>query len=131
VQIVASKSVMNLDETLLFNVPELKIVLLTPESTARQMAPAVATRPWIRVVTMQSADDLRRAFAQLRREQIARVSCIGGRTLARMLLDTALVDDLYLTTGAQPGGQPDTPLHAGPWRRPVIVRKHGTGVERG
>ena len=131
VQIVASTIAMNLDESLMFNVPEVGVVLLTLERAARSIEDPLRARPWITVVRMQTPEDLLAAFEQLRLAHIERISCDGGRTLARALLEARLVDDVYLTTAPRAGGEPGTPLHVRPWRGAVIVRKYGTGVETG
>jgi len=130
-QIVASLSGIDVDESLLFNVPAIRVVLLTLAATARRMERALRARPWVTVITMETGNDLPRAFEQLQHADVARISCIGGRTLARTLLDNRLVDDVYLTIAPHDGGQPGTPLHVRPWRGPVVVRKHGTGDETG
>lgn len=53
-------------------------------------------------------------FAQLRRDHgIRRISCIGGRTTATSLIDAGLVQDIYLTTSAIEGGEPNTPWYVG------------------
>jgi riboflavin biosynthesis pyrimidine reductase len=80
---------------------------------------------------MNRADDLAAAFEALRVSGVTRLSCVGGRHLARQCLERGLVDDLYLTTSAQPGGEPDTPLHPRGVTGRTIVRKHGTGPETG
>ena len=43
--------------------------------------------------------------------------------------DAGLIDDVYLTTSAKEGGQPNTPLYARPLDGDVVVRKHGTGPD--
>src|SRR5258708_18003946 len=63
---------------------------------------------------MPAAGDLPYAFRRLRAMGIGRISCIGGRTLARQLIDARLVQDLYLTTGTKAGGEPNTPLYQAP-----------------
>ncbi len=131
VQIVATLRGMDIGGALLFNVPHIPVVVVTVPSVAAQMNAALAARPWITPLVMNRPGDLPDAFERLRRMGIGRLSCIGGRTLAAQLLDAGLVDDVYLTTGPRPGGEPNTPLHAGPWRGPVLVRKHGSGVEEG
>ena len=56
----------------------------------------------------------RSVFARLRREQgIRRISCIGGPKTATALIDAGLVQDIYLTTSAVDGGEPNTPWYAG------------------
>ena len=131
VQVVATLRGLDLDDGLVYNLPELPVVIITVAAARDRMKASLAARPWIRVVTMSGPDDLPGAFAELRAMGIAVVSCIGGRTLAGTLLDAALVDDLYLTTAPEPGGEPDTPLHAKPWHGEVRLRKRGTGAETG
>jgi riboflavin biosynthesis pyrimidine reductase len=130
-QIVATISGMDLDAAMIFNVPEIPVVLLTVAGAAPGMRAGIEARPWVRTVSMDSARDLPRAFAQLLSMGIARISCIGGRAMAGRLLDARLVDDVYLTTGVRDGGEPGTPLHDKAWRGRVVVRKHGTGAEEG
>lgn len=131
VQIVATLRGVDLNAGLLFNVPEVPVVLLTVDDAAARMKEAITVRPWITALTMNRADGLPRAFWQLRATGIESISCIGGRHLARQLLDAGLVDDVYLTTAPSAGGEPNTPLHTGPWRGTVVTRKHGTGLDNG
>jgi 5-amino-6-(5-phosphoribosylamino)uracil reductase len=131
VQIVATLRGLDLDDGLLYNLPELPVIIVTVPAARDRMKTSLAARPWIRVVTMSGPDDLAGAFTELRALGIAIVSCIGGRTLAGTLLDAALVDDLYLTTAPEAGGEPRTPLHSKPWHGQVMLRKHGTGPETG
>ena len=130
-QIVASLRGLDLDRGLIYNVPEIPVVILTVMNAAERMEHAVRQRPWIRIVTMSGPGDLRSAFYTLKSWGINIVSCIGGRTLARGLLEANLVDDLYLTTAPHPGGEPNTQLFAAPWGATATVRKHGTGIETG
>jgi riboflavin biosynthesis pyrimidine reductase len=130
-QIVATIRGLELGDTLLFNLPDIPVVLLTVASAAQRMHPAIHIRPWITLVLMDQPEDLPRAFERLRAMGVARVSCIGGRTLAGHLLDARLIDDVYLTTGLSAGGEAGTPLSSAPWRGRTVVRKRGTGVEEG
>jgi riboflavin biosynthesis pyrimidine reductase len=95
------------------------------------MLPAAAARPWITLLVMQRSSDLPEAFEQLRNTGIERISSVGGRRIAAQLIDAGLVQDVYLTTAPQPGGEPNTPIHSEPWNGRVLVRKHGTGTEAG
>jgi riboflavin biosynthesis pyrimidine reductase len=128
-QIVATLRGVRIEESLLFSVPDVPVVVLTVPAAAEKMEPAVALRPWIRMVVMRQATELAGAFARLRAIGLATISCIGGRTLAAQLLAARLVDDVYLTTGATAGGVDGTPLSPSPWRARVLARKHGTGPE--
>ena len=82
VQIVATLRGLELDDTLLVNLPDIPVVLLTGTSAAAQMQHAVKARPWITLLLMDDPADLPRAFERLRSTGVSRVSCIGGRTLA-------------------------------------------------
>jgi 5-amino-6-(5-phosphoribosylamino)uracil reductase len=131
IQIVATLNGLDLRDGLMFNLPDLPVLLLTTVPVASVMAEALPARPWIELVPMADPNDLPHAFARLRRREVERLSCIGGRTLASALLDAHLVDDVYLTTSPTPGGTPDTPMYRKPWRGEVVVRKRGTASERG
>lgn len=131
VQIVAALQGLPVERMLLFNVAEIPSMLLTTADALRQMEQAIRRRPWISSIVMNGPGDLPHAFDRLRANGIARVSCVGGRTLAASLLDANLADDVYLTTAARAGGEPDTPLSPRPWRGSVVVRKHGTDAESG
>jgi 5-amino-6-(5-phosphoribosylamino)uracil reductase len=116
---------------ILFNVPDVRVMLLTVPRSSRLMAVELARRPWIVPIVMPVVSDLPAAFHQLRQRGIHRISCIGGRTLAAQLLDAGLVQDVYLTTSLRIAGEPNTPLYAKPLNGEVIVRKRGTAADTG
>jgi 5-amino-6-(5-phosphoribosylamino)uracil reductase len=130
-EIIATLRGLPIEQSLLFNVPDLPVVVLTVRSCADLMRDRLAERPWVRVIEMSSPSDVRPAFQRLRDMGITRISCIGGRTIARTLMDAQLVQDLYLTTSARNGGEPNTPLTENRLEGQVIVRKHGTGPDEG
>jgi len=115
----------------LFDTPQLRVVVVTVGACTELMVTPVADRPWMTLLTMPTARDLPYAFRQLRDIGIARISCIGGRTIARQLIDAGLIQDLYLTTSAENGGEPGTPLYPGPLDGELVVRKRGTGPDEG
>ena len=131
IQIVATLRGVQVDEGLLFNTPELRVILLTLPVISAAMHHALAQRSWVTPVLMPNAEGLRDAFRELRRLGIATISCVGGRTFARQLLDAGLVQDLYLTRSPKPGGEPNTPLTETPLPADVVVRKRGTGADAG
>jgi riboflavin biosynthesis pyrimidine reductase len=131
VQIVATLRGLPLDAGLMFNVPEVPVILLTEQTCRDRMSDALRTRPWITTVVMPSAGDLPGAFRELRQLGVGTVSCIGGRTLARQLIDGGLVQDLYLTTAAKEGGEPNTPIYPVPLSTRLVVKKLGTGPDQG
>jgi riboflavin biosynthesis pyrimidine reductase len=106
-------------------------VLLTTPQCSAAMHDALAQRPWIRPVVMKDTHDLPAAFRQLRGLGIRKISCIGGRTIARQLIDAGLIQDVYLTTSPKEGGEPNTPICPRPLKGDLVVRKHGTGVDTG
>ena len=128
--VVSRRGHINLEASLLFNVPEVAVFLMSDEDALRPHQRALADRPWITVVPLAN-DDLADGFRRIRREHgLGRISVIGGRTVATSLIDAGLIQDLCLTTSAQHGGQPNTPFYAG-HRVPtlqLIVRKRGTAA---
>ena len=115
----------------MFDTPQLRVVVVTVGACKELMITPVAHRPWMTILTMPTARDLPYAFRQLRDMGIARISCIGGRTIARQLIDAGLIQDLYLTTSAKDGGEPGTPLSPRPLKGDLVVRKRGTGPDDG
>jgi len=131
IQIVATLRGLAFEETLLYNVPDLRVLLLTVARCVDRMSSALAARPWITPVIMARPDDLRTAFVELRRLGIERVSAVGGRTVATSLIDAGLIQDIYLTTSPRSGGEPDTPMYPKRLEAELIVRKTGTGEDAG
>lgn len=131
IQIVVTAHGFDLEREMLFNVPEIRVVLLTVSSCRSLFGNALAERPWITPIVMDHGRQLDWAFTQLRRLGIERLSCIGGRRLATQLIDASLVQDTYLTTAAKSGGEPETPMYAGKLEATAIVRKAGTGPDVG
>lgn len=131
-QIVATKNgVIDLDSELIFNVPELRVFLLTIPAGAKRLETSLATRPWITVIEGKNpAEGLRRLKTDF---GIRRISLIGGRKITTKLVDSGLVQDLYLTTSVMKGGQPDTPWYSGlrKLRKNLVVEKKGRGSEKG
>jgi riboflavin biosynthesis pyrimidine reductase len=130
-QIVATLGTLTFDDTLLLNVPELPVIVLTTPDWIARMRDELARRPWITSIPMAHPGDLPDAFRAMRAMGVARISAIGGRTIARAMTAAGLIQDLYLTTSPRPGGEPDTPLFATPPQHTVVVRKHGTERELG
>jgi riboflavin biosynthesis pyrimidine reductase len=131
VQIVLTNRGLDSDAELILNVPEIPVLLLLSASALHAMRAALASRPWVQPLQIEEQAGLPETFARLAAMGIGTISCVGGRTLASALLDARVVDEVYLTTGPRPGGEPATPLHPGPWRDRTIVRKRGTGEEAG
>lgn len=131
--VVSADGHLDLDGTLLFNVPDVPVFVLAGATCRDRCRTALAARPWLTVVPIDP--DLREAVTCLRRDDgLRRISVVGGRTTATSLVDAGLVQDIWLTTTSRPGGMPDTPWYAG--QRPpqldrvILAREHGAeGIE--
>jgi 5-amino-6-(5-phosphoribosylamino)uracil reductase len=130
-QVIATLHGLALDQALVFNVPELRVILITVARGADAMRDTLKARPWITLVVMDDARGLPDAFRSLRGFGIERMSCIGGRTIAAPLLDAGLIQDVYLTTGTKEGGEAGTPMYDKPLHGREVVRKNGTGPDAG
>ena len=127
-QIVASKEGhIDVDNTLLFNVPDVPVVVLAGAAGREQLGAALATRPWVSIIPMDAdPEGWPRALARLRADhRITRISAIGGRVTATSLIDAGVVQDICLTTTGVTAGEPDTPFYTGlkPPTLELIVRK--------
>lgn len=134
-QVVATRSGnLDIESSLLYNVPALRVFILTDDAGAETLRPYTAPRPWIRVLSGGPESDLVAGLRTLRSTYgIARVSSIGGRNMATQLIDAGVVQDIYLTTSPLPGGEPDTPFYTGTHLpgSSVVVRKAGRDAETG
>jgi 5-amino-6-(5-phosphoribosylamino)uracil reductase len=131
IQIVATLRGIPIDDALIFNVPDLRVILVTVTSCTDLMHAPIAARPWITPVVMRAPHDLTNALRQLRSLGIERISCVGGRTIAGHLIDAGLIQDLYLTTSPKAGGEPNTPMYPRSLDGRLIVSKSGTGTDAG
>jgi riboflavin biosynthesis pyrimidine reductase len=113
-----------------FSTPEVPAFLLCGPKCRQRLCGEISRRHWITMIPIDG--DLPAAFRCLRREHgIGRISAIGGRLTATSLVDAGLVQDIYLTTTAIDGGEPNTPWYVGD-RFPelqTIVRKREVAVE--
>jgi riboflavin biosynthesis pyrimidine reductase len=114
----------------LFSDPEVPVLILAGATCERVVTPQLSDRPWITIVP--TGGSLARAFEIVRRDHgIGRISAIGGRVTATSLVDAGLIQDLYLTTSAIDGGEPDTPWYVGERmpRLETVVRKREVTVK--
>jgi riboflavin biosynthesis pyrimidine reductase len=126
--IVSGDGRFDVERSMTCNVPDVRAIVVTSANAASRFAGALARRPWLSLVLMTDGN-LRGTLARIRQEYgIHRISVIGGRMTATTLVDAGLAQDLYLTTTARAGGQPDTPPYAGttPPRLDRILEKRGT-----
>jgi riboflavin biosynthesis pyrimidine reductase len=129
--VVSQNGRVDLDSCLLFNVPEVPVVILAGNECRRRCERRLTSRSWISVLPIEP-DGIGAALARVRAEHgITRISAIGGRATASSLIDAGLVQDLMLTTTGRSAGQPNTPFYIGdrPPAFDVIIRKRGTDPE--
>jgi riboflavin biosynthesis pyrimidine reductase len=129
--VVTGSGSVDLERSLVFNVPDVPVFILASPDGCRRLEQAVSRRPHIELVPIGGAD-LRPGLEYLRRARgIRRISSIGGRRTASALIDEGLVQELTLTTTARHGGEPDTPFYLGttPPSLTPLVRKRGTDPE--
>ena len=110
--VMSAKGNLDLDDTLLFNVPDVPVYVLAATRAQDRLQHSLRSRPWIRLLRIEERD-LAAPFTTLRTEGIRRISCVGGRTTATALINARLVQDLYLTTTAWSAGQPDSAYYCG------------------
>ena len=134
-QVVATRSGdLDVESSLIYNVPEVRVFILTEDAGARALEPYAQKRPWIQVLSAGARSDVIAGLKTLRAEYgIARVSSIGGRTLTTQLLEKGVIQDIYLTTSPKTGGEPGTPFYTGsrPLEKTLVVRKAGRDEEAG
>jgi riboflavin biosynthesis pyrimidine reductase len=124
---------LGIESALMFNVPDIPVFILTTADGAETLKPRVDARPWITILAEPEAP-LVAGLRRLRADYgVRRISCIGGRSLATGLLDAGVVQDIYLTTSARPGGDAETPLYAGttPLHPIRVLKKSGRDEEAG
>lgn len=134
VQVVATRSGhLEITSALIYNVPEVQVVILTGDEGRARLAPELSDRPWITVLSGGADSDVTSGLKALKEHRhVNRVSCVGGRTLVTPLLDAGIVNDIYLTTSSKRGGEPDTPFYTGSQLRTTcVVRKRGLGADAG
>ena len=116
--------------SMVFNEPEIPVFMLAGPGCRTKHGAQFSRRPWLTVLPIE-ATGLSGAMARLRAEHgVERISAVGGRTVATALIDQGLVQDVYLTTSAIDGGEPNTPFYCGQ-QSPTystIVRKAETGT---
>jgi riboflavin biosynthesis pyrimidine reductase len=126
--VVSAEGHVDLDRSLLFNVPAVPVFILAGARCRERCAAGLASRPWITLVRLEP-DGLAAALARLQIEHgIRRISAIGGRMTASSVIDAGVVQDLCLTTTTADAGAPNTPFYSGLCRPALdlIVRKVGT-----
>jgi riboflavin biosynthesis pyrimidine reductase len=123
-QIILSDVRLDLSREPFANIPDLPVFVMTTPRGHDRMRATFHERPWIKPVVMTPDAGIAGALREIAHDHaIRRISCVGGATPATTLIDAGVVSDLYLTTGATAGGEPDTPFYRGarpPERLPIV-----------
>lgn len=130
--VVTDRCNLRFEDGLMFNEPSLRVFVITRTRAVETVRDFIVWKPWIEVVDAGEPISFERAFRDLHSRGIRVVSCVGGRRTATGLLRENLVADIYLTTSAKIGGEPNTPYYEGP-RLSLhrVVLKEGQGREHG
>ena len=91
IQIVATLGGLTFDDTLLFNVPELPVVVIAPLVLVEGMHDKLARLPWIRTIAMAGRMSCGR-ISRLRSMGIARIRISAAAQSAKMI-DAGLIQD--------------------------------------
>ena len=130
--IVTNRGELRFDDALMFNEPDLPVLVVTRSAMVDTVRRRLGARPWVDVVDAGEPVSFTRALRALRERGIEVVSCIGGRITATALLSEGLITDVYLTTSAIEAGEPNTPYYeGGPLALRRVLLKEGRGVEAG
>lgn len=129
--IVTAEGSIDLESELVFNVPELSVILIATSRAVDRMKKDLNSRPWIQWIELTNWPEVLRIL-RLQFEMKV-ISLIGGRTLATSLAKEHAIMDLYLTTSPKSGGDPNTPWYTGARKlqKRLVVRKAGLGEESG
>ena len=130
--VVTGRADVRFDDGLMFNEPALKVFVITRTGAVSTVRNRLVSKPWVEVIDAGEPIAFARAFRYLHSRGIDVMSCVGGRRTATELLADNLVSDIYLTTSARDGGEPNTPYYEGPaLSLQRIVLKDGREAERG
>jgi riboflavin biosynthesis pyrimidine reductase len=111
--VLTRRGQVDVDGTLLFNVPGAPVFVLTSSAGRERLARALHARPWVQAIVADGPDALARQANELFDRGQHRISCVGGRATASAFMDAGLLQDLYLTTSPLDGGEPHTPWYVG------------------
>ncbi len=130
--IVTDRADLPFDRGLMFQVPELSVIVITKSSAVPALRQRLCQRPWVDVIDAGEPVSLTRAMRELAARGMRVISAVGGRRTAIALLQEQLIGDVYLTTSAIEAGEPNTPFYDGtapPMTQ--LIEKAGVGPEAG
>jgi riboflavin biosynthesis pyrimidine reductase len=130
--VVTDRGDLRFDEGLMFQEPDLQVLIVTRSTVAAGMRDRLRGKPWVEVIDAGEPVSMTCAMRAMRERGIDVVSAVGGRRTASALLGEGLVSDVYLTTSAIDAGEPGTPFYVGaPPDMTRVLEKAGRGGEIG
>lgn len=131
--VVTDRADLPIERGLMFQVPELPVIVITKSSTVPVLRQRLCQRPWVNIVDAGEPLSLTRAMRELASRGLHVISAIGGRRTAIALLREQLIRDVYLTTSAIEAGEPNTPFYDEGTPPPMtqLIEKAGQGSEAG
>lgn len=130
--VVTDRGDLPIERALMYQVPELRVFIITRSAIAPALRERVRDRPWIKIVDAGEPLSLTAGLRHLRAGGIEVLSAVGGRRTATTLLREQRVSDLYLTTSPVSGGEPHTPFYQGPpLSLTPVLEKAGQGCDSG
>lgn len=129
--IVSASGNLPFENGLMFQVPDLRVIVVTASRNATAIRHRLRTRPWVEVIGAGDPLSLTRALRQIRLLGIEVISAIGGRHTATALMRERLISDVYLTTSPISAGVPNTPYCEAPPDLRRIIEKAGKAHEEG
>ena len=135
--ITTRRGELDIENQLVFNNPELEVIVLTTDSGKEKLDPKIGNRSWVHIESTGSESDLVQGFKTLKEIYgINLISSIGGRNVATDLINQDLISDLYLTHTPIVRAQENTPFYLGDRkelfkRLKLVTSKKGLGPEKG
>lgn len=129
--VITSSADLPYDKCLLFQEPELKVIIVTTTHMTQPLVARLRDRPWIDVLDAGEPLSLFSALVQLRARGLRVISAVGGRRTAGALLHGGLVTDLYVTTLTR-NDESEVPCYDGPplLRRRLLAKSGCDGSPR-
>ncbi len=132
--VVTASGKIDIENELMFNVPEIPVYILTTNSGAKNIHYSAKVPDHVMTISTGDSLDWRESLKMLKSFGIETISVVGGRTTVSELFDQGLISDLYLTTSAKVGGKPNTPFYVGKKGLPsgrCVLSSVGRGIEQG
>jgi riboflavin biosynthesis pyrimidine reductase len=132
--IVTASGNIDIENELMFNLPDIRVFVITTENGANQLGKKIGDRSQVSIISTGEKIKYHDALQMLKSFGINKISVVGGRTTVSELFDQGFISDLYLTKTPLETGLENTPFYVGkkglqPMK--LVLQKEGKGSERG